>query len=77
MWKLLQKQGFAPTLIVTDKLKSYHNAFRTLRLNAEHIGNMNLTIAFFFNVNQSIEFTSSNAAMKHLTFGQLQAALPK
>ena len=34
---LLKKQGFAPTQIVTDKLKSYHKAFRTLGLTAEHI----------------------------------------
>ena len=39
MRKLLKKQGFAPAQIVTDKLKSYHKAFRTLRLNAEHIDN--------------------------------------
>jgi putative transposase len=37
--KLLKKQGFAPAQIVTDKLKSYRKAFRTLRLNAEHIDN--------------------------------------
>jgi len=30
MRKLLKKQGFAPTQIITDKLRSYHNAFRTL-----------------------------------------------
>ncbi|MEH6526792.1 MAG: IS6 family transposase [Sneathiella sp.] len=39
MRKLLKKQGYAPTHIVTDKLKSYHNAFRTPGLNAEHIDN--------------------------------------
>ena len=39
MRKLLKKQGFAPTQIVTDKLKSYHKAFRTLGLSAEHIDN--------------------------------------
>ncbi|MEH6548270.1 MAG: DDE-type integrase/transposase/recombinase [Sneathiella sp.] len=39
MRKLLKKQGFAPSQIVTDKLKSYHKAFRSLRLNAEHIDN--------------------------------------
>ena len=36
---ILKKQGFAPTQIVTDKLKSYHKAFRTLGLSAEHIDN--------------------------------------
>ena len=35
--KLLQKHGCAPTRIITDKLKSYHVAFRTLGLTAEHI----------------------------------------
>jgi len=39
MRKLLKKQGFAPSQIVTDKLKSYHKAFRILRLNSEHIDN--------------------------------------
>jgi putative transposase len=34
MHKLLKKQGFAPTYIVTD-----HKAFRTLGLTAEHIDN--------------------------------------
>ena len=37
MRKLLKKQGWAPTRIVTDKLRSYHVAFRTLGLTAEHI----------------------------------------
>ena len=37
MRKLLKKQGFVPTQIVTDKLKSYHKAFQTLGLAAEHI----------------------------------------
>ena len=35
--KLLKKQGCAPTRITTDKLRSYHVAFRTLGLTAEHI----------------------------------------
>ena len=39
MRKLLKKQGFAPSLIVTDKLKSYHKAFRTLGLTVQHIDN--------------------------------------
>jgi putative transposase len=39
MRKLLKKQGWAPTRITTDKLRSYHVAFRTLRLTAEHIDN--------------------------------------
>ena len=39
MRKLLKKQGFAPTQIVTDKLKSYHKAFRILGLATEHIDN--------------------------------------
>jgi putative transposase len=36
MRKLLKRQGFAPTVIVTDKLKSYASAFRQLRLTARH-----------------------------------------
>ena len=34
--KLLRRQGFAPTRIVTDKLKSYRSAFRRLGLTAIH-----------------------------------------
>src|SRR5689334_14546514 len=36
MRKLLKKQGFAPKLLVTDKLRSYASAFRHLRLNCRH-----------------------------------------
>ena len=39
MRKLLKRQRWAPTRIVTDKLKSYRVAFRTLGLTAEHIDN--------------------------------------
>ncbi len=35
--KLLKKQGWSPTRIVTDKLRSYHVAFRMLDLSAQHI----------------------------------------
>ena len=34
--KLLKTQGFAPTKIVTDKLRSYPSAFRAKGLAAEH-----------------------------------------
>src|SRR5713101_654119 len=34
--KLLKKQGFAPKLLVTDKLRSYASAFRRLRLSCPH-----------------------------------------
>ncbi|GLS19146.1 IS6 family transposase [Labrys miyagiensis] len=34
--KLLKKQGFAPTVLVTDKLRSYAAAGRELRLSAHH-----------------------------------------
>jgi putative transposase len=36
MPKLLRKQGFAPKLLVTDKLRSYGSAFRRLRLSCPH-----------------------------------------
>ena len=36
MKKLLKKQGFAPSRIVTDKLRSYPAAFRALDLAAQH-----------------------------------------
>jgi transposase-like protein len=36
MRKLLKEQGFAPKLVVTDKLRSYASAFRRLRLTYRH-----------------------------------------
>lgn len=36
MTKLLKKQGFAPTRIVTDKLRSYPAAFGAMGLTATH-----------------------------------------
>lgn len=36
MKKLLKKQGYAPSRIVTDKLRSYPAAFRAIGLVAEH-----------------------------------------
>ena len=36
MRKLLKKQGFAPKLLVTDKLRSYGSAFRQLGLSCPH-----------------------------------------
>ena len=36
MRKLLRKQGFAPTRVTTDKLRSYNAAFRHLGLSCHH-----------------------------------------
>ena len=36
MVKLLKTYGFAPTRVVTDRLRSYPAAFRAIRLTAEH-----------------------------------------
>ena len=36
MRKLLKKQGFAPKLLVTEKLRSYASAFRRLGLSCPH-----------------------------------------
>ncbi|MDB5683133.1 MAG: family transposase [Sphingomonas bacterium] len=36
MRKLVRKLGFAPTVLVTDKLRSYGAAFRDLGLSARH-----------------------------------------
>jgi transposase-like protein len=36
MKKLLKKHGFAPSRIVTDKLRSYASAFRAIGLAAQH-----------------------------------------
>ncbi len=33
---LLKKQGFAPTVVVTDRLRSYSSAFRDIGLSARH-----------------------------------------
>src|SRR5229473_2710993 len=45
MRKLLKKQGFAPKLLVTDKLGSYGSAFRQLRLTCPHERGLTKTIA--------------------------------
>jgi len=37
MKKLLKKEGFAPSRVVTDKLRYYPPAFRALGLTAEHV----------------------------------------
>ena len=36
MRKLMKKQGFAPAVVVTDKLRSYGAAFRAIGLSARH-----------------------------------------
>ena len=36
MRKLLKRQGFSPSRVVTDKLRSYRAAFRCLGLTAKH-----------------------------------------
>ncbi len=35
--KLVKKQGFAPTTLVTDKLRSYGSAIRSPDLTCEHV----------------------------------------
>jgi transposase-like protein len=45
MRKLLKKQGFAPKLLITDKLGSYGSAFRQLRLTCLTIEASEKTIA--------------------------------
>tara|TARA_R110002049_G_scaffold290008_1_gene473206 strand:- start:499 stop:1122 length:624 start_codon:yes stop_codon:yes gene_type:complete len=39
MRSLLKKQEIVPTLIVTDKLRSYHAAFREMRITAQYVDN--------------------------------------
>jgi putative transposase len=46
MRKLLKKQGFAPELLVTDKLRSYASAFRRLRLTVRMSRGSGRTIAW-------------------------------
>jgi len=36
MRKLLKKQGFAPTVVVTDKFRPYSSAFRDIGLSTRH-----------------------------------------
>ena len=36
LWKLLRRQGFAPTVIVTDKLRSYGAALRESGFSGLH-----------------------------------------
>jgi putative transposase len=36
MRKLLEKQGFVPKCLVTDKLRSYASAFRHMQLTCRH-----------------------------------------
>jgi DDE domain len=45
MRKLLKKQGFAPDVLVTDKLRSYGAARAALGLTAHHVGGCARTIA--------------------------------
>jgi putative transposase len=44
MRKLLTRQGFVPTVIVTDQLRSYASALRTLRLSSRHEQGLRRTI---------------------------------
>src|ERR1700692_179529 len=36
LWKLLKRQGFPPTAIVTDKLRSYGAALQTIGFSGRH-----------------------------------------
>jgi hypothetical protein len=53
MRKLLRKQGFAPTRVTTDKLRSYGAAFRHLGLSCHHAQGLR--------ANNRGEFASSGA----------------
>ena len=46
MVKLLKKHGFAPSRVVTDRLRSYPAAFRAIGLTAELIS-VGLAMAIF------------------------------
>jgi putative transposase len=54
--KLLKKSGFAPTRIVTDRLRSYSTAFRAIGLTANHDRGRRATIWR--------EFTSAGTASR-------------
>jgi transposase-like protein len=44
MRRLLKKQGFAPTCVTTDRLRSYRAAFAALGLAAQHEQGLRLNI---------------------------------
>src|SRR6202022_2804122 len=53
MGKLLKRQGFAPKLLVTDKLRSYVAAFRRLRLTCRHEQGLRKNIGRRIRIRQS------------------------
>jgi hypothetical protein len=73
MRKLLKKQGFAPKLLITDKLRSYAAAFRRLRLTCPHEQGLRMNNRAE-NSHQVVRRRAQNAAVQ---VGSLRPALPQ
>ena len=74
MRKLLKKQGFAPKLLVTDKLRSYAAAFRRLRLTCPHEQGLRKNNRAE-NSHQAVPTTRAQTAAVQV--GPIRPALPK
>ena len=82
--KLLKKQGFAPKLLVTDKLGSYGSAFRQLRLTCPHDRGLRKTIALKTPINRAatraqdaaVQVVSIRAAVSQHPFRRPQHLQP-
>jgi putative transposase len=66
MRKLLKKQGFAPKLLVTDKLRSYASAFRRLRLTCRHEQRLRKKIGRRIRIRQSDDASASCSGSNRL-----------
>jgi transposase-like protein len=66
MRKLLKKQGFAPKLLVTDKLRSYACAFRRLRLTCRMSKGFGKTIGPRIRIRQSDDASASCSGSSQL-----------
>ena len=66
MRKLLKKQGFAPKLLVTDKLRSYAAAFRRLRLTCQHEQGLRKTIGRRIRIRQCDDASASCSGSSQL-----------
>jgi transposase-like protein len=66
MRKLLKKQGGAPKLLVTDKLRSYAATFRRLRLTCRHGRGFGKTIGRRIRIRQSDDASATCSGSSRL-----------